>query len=107
MQETDSRNDGKIPVVCIGDVQKASRGSFSTTLLTATACLTSFQALMLITIASLSRGTGREFGGFDVKEIMIKMEAIANASGDFQYSPTPSFGESLEILNRLGEVGVP
>ena len=65
---------------------------------------TSFEALLLIALAALRRTTGREVGGFDVQDILVKMEAIASASGDPEYSPPPAFGETLELINRLGEV---
>lgn len=92
------------PIVRIGDVQKASRASFNMALLTAVSFSTPFQALLLVTLAALGRSTGRETGGFDIKEIMTKMEAIAGSSGDLQYSPPPSFGETIALLNQLGEV---
>ncbi len=50
------------------------------------------------------QSTGRHDGGFDINELITKMESISGGSGDVQYSPSPSFGETLEILNRLGEV---
>ena len=96
----------KPPVVRIIDVQRASKESFSTALLNAVSFSTSFQALALVSLASLCRTTGREFGGFDIKEIVVKMAALANSSGDPQYSPPPSFGETIHLLNRLGEVSV-
>jgi hypothetical protein len=92
------------PIIRIGDVQKASRASFNMALLTAVSFSTPFQALLLVTLAALGHSTGRETGGFDIKEIMTKMEAIAGASGDLQYSPPPSFGETIYLLNQLGEV---
>lgn len=61
---------------------------------------------MLVSLASLTQSTGRHDGGFDINELITKMEAISGASGDVQYSPPPSFAETLEILNRLGEVCV-
>jgi hypothetical protein len=59
---------------------------------------TSFQALLLVSRAALCRSTGREIGGFDIKDIMLKMEALAGASGDPQYSPPPSFGETMHLI---------
>lgn len=92
------------PVVRISDVQKASRESFSSILSKAVAFSTSFEALLLVSLASLTQSTGRHEGGFDINELITKMEAISGGSGDVQYSPPPTFGETLEILNRLGEV---
>lgn len=101
--EADKENQ-PIPTVRISDVQKASRESFNMAVVTAVSYSTSFQALLLVSLAALLRSTGREVGGFDIKDIMMKMEAIAGASGDHQYSPPPSFGETIRLLNRLGEV---
>jgi origin recognition complex subunit 1 len=92
--------------VRISDVQKASRESFNFAMVTAVSFSTSFQALLLVSLASLCRTTGREVGGFDIKDIMTKMEALAGASGEPQYSPPPSFGETIHLLNRLGEVRI-
>eukprot|EP00536_Pseudo-nitzschia_multiseries_P008253 jgi/Psemu1/20053/gm1.20053_g len=73
-------------------------------MVTAVSFSASFEALSLITLAALRRATGREVGGFDVKDILTKMEALANASGDPKYLPAPSFGETIRLLTRLGEV---
>jgi hypothetical protein len=97
-------SDGSYRRVKISDVQKASRESFNMALVTAVSFLTPFQALLLVSLASLCRTTGREVGGFDVKDIMTKMEAVAGASGDQLYLPPPSFGETIHLLNDLGEV---
>jgi Cdc6-like AAA superfamily ATPase len=94
------------PIVRISDVQKASRESFSSVMSTAVASSTSLQALLLVSLASLTRTTGRNEGGFDINELMTKMEAVSGSSGDPQYSPPPTFGETLEMLNRLGEVSL-
>ena len=90
--------------VKVRDVQKASRESFNMALVMAVSFSTPFQALVLITLANLCLATGRELGGFDLKDITTKMDAIASASGDDQYLPVPSFGETLRLLNDLGEV---
>ena len=71
---------------------------------TAVAFSTSLQALLFVSLASLTRTTGRQEGGFDINELITKMEAVSGSSGDLQYSPPPTFGETLEMLNRLGEV---
>jgi origin recognition complex subunit 1 len=93
------------PTVRISDVQKASLETFNISTTTAISFSSSFQALLLVSIASLKRTTGRE-GSFDIKDVMIKMEAVAGAAGDPQYSPPPSFGETIELLNSLAEVSV-
>jgi origin recognition complex subunit 1 len=108
--EADKENQAEeamaLPTVRISDVQKASRESFNMALVTAVSFSTSFQALLLVSLAALCRSTGREIGGFDIEDIMMKMEALVGASGDPQYSPPPSFGETIHLLNRLGEVSL-
>lgn len=95
---------GKYPTVRISDVQKASRESFDSALVTAVSFSTPFQALLLVSLASLCRTTGREVGGFDITDIMMKMEALSGSFGDPQYAPPPAFGETIQLLNRLAEV---
>ena len=73
-------------------------------MVTAVSFSASFEALLLVSLAALCRATGREVGGFDIKDILVKMEALANASGDPQYLPSPSFGETIRLLTGLGEV---
>jgi Cdc6-like AAA superfamily ATPase len=84
--ETDKENQAQskscFPKVRISDVQKASRESFNMALMTAVSFSTSFQAMLLVSLAALVRSTGREEGGFDIKDILVKMEALAGASGD-------------------------
>ena len=92
------------PIVRISDVQKGSRSSFNTALVTAVSFSTPYQALLLVTVASLGRSTGRESGGFDIQEILLKMESLCGAFGDVQYAPPPTFGETLGLLVQLGEV---
>ena len=102
----EGRGSESYPKVRIGDVQKASRQLCNDGHARAISFLSSFEALLLISLASLCRTTGQEKGSFDIKDIMIKMEALAGASGHPQYCPPPSFGETLHLLNRLGEVGI-
>ncbi len=92
------------PKVRISDVQKASRESFDSALVTAVSFSTPFQALLLVSLASLCRATGREVGGFDMTDIMTKMEALSGSIGESQYSPPPAMGETIQLLNHLAEV---
>jgi len=103
-ETANKENASKERTVRIADVQKASRESFDSALVTAVSFSTSFQALLLISLASLRRSTGREVGGFDLTDILIKMESLSGSSGDPEYAPPPSFGETLGLLNRLAEV---
>ena len=107
MEEADKSGPvQKNPIVRIKDVLKVSRESFNSAQSKAVSLSTSFEALLLVSIAALSKSTGREFGGFDVEEIMTKMEGMANASGDPEYQPAPNLPETLGILSRLGEANL-
>jgi len=97
---------GDFPKIRISDVQKASLVSFNMAMVTAVSFSSCFEALTLIALAVLRRSTGREVGGFDMKDILVKMEALANSSGNPQYLPAPSFGESIRLLTRLGEMNL-
>ena len=90
--------------VRISDVQKASRESFDSALVAAVSFSTQFQVLLLVALASLRRSTGREIGGFDITDIMTKMDSLSGSFGDPQYAPPPAFGETLYLLTRLAEV---
>jgi origin recognition complex subunit 1 len=93
----------KNPIVRIKDVLKVSRESFNSAQSKAVSLCTSFEALLLVSLAALSKSTGRESGGFDVEELLSKMEGTANAFGDMEYLPAPSLPETLGMLTRLGE----
>merc|ERR1719263_2782410 len=90
-------------MVRIRDLVTVTRESFNSGHSKAIAQCASFEALLLVSLHSLSRSTGREFGGFDVEELMTKMDAIANASGNPLYLPPPTLTETLGLLTRLGE----
>lgn len=105
-QEIITTSTESYPKVRISDVQKASRDSFDSALVTAVSFSSPFQALLLVSLASLCRTTGREVGGFDMIDIMTKMEAISGSSGDPQYAPPPTLGEAIQLLNHLSEVSL-
>jgi origin recognition complex subunit 1 len=98
------RSSPPYPKIRICDVQKASQESFNKAIVTVISYCTPLQALFLISLASLYRTTCREVGGFDVGDIMAKMRSVANASGDPQYLRPPSFSETVQLMNHLGEV---
>ena len=104
MVESDPEVKNSKPVVRIADVQRASRESFNAALVLAVSFSTPYEALLLTALASLGRSTGRETGGFDIKEIMTKVEAMSSMVDDPLYYPPPSFRETLDILTRLGAV---
>mmetsp|Transcript_4114 Transcript_4114/g.8091 ORF Transcript_4114/g.8091 Transcript_4114/m.8091 type:complete len:366 (+) Transcript_4114:1366-2463(+) len=93
-------------VVRIPDIQRAARDMFNSIINLAVSSATSFEALLIVSLASLQKHTGREKGGFDVQEILTKMKGIAEGLGDRQYLPAPNFSELLGLLNRLGEARV-
>ena len=94
---------GSQPIVSIADVQKGSKDLFSAIVLKAVSCSTDYEALLLISLGALKRA--RENGNFEIKEILTKIESIANSSGDPRYiSANLSFADVLGMLNRLGDV---
>lgn len=62
------------------------------------------EALLFISLGSLKLQLAREKGGFDLNEVVTKMEGIASSFGDERYIPSPTCSELLRMLNRLGEV---
>ena len=97
---------GTSPLVRIVDVQRVSREASDSGIAKAVAQSTPFEALLLVSMASLCRTTGRENRGFDVEEIMTKMDALAGGFGDEQYTPAPRLEETLFLLQRLAEVQI-
>lgn len=98
--------DGKLLQVCIDDVLKASREMFDTILSKAISCSTPLEALLYISLASMKQKSGREVGGFELKDVLIKMDGIASAFGDEAYLPSPTFQELVDMLNRLSEASI-
>ena len=94
---------GADPLVTIRDAVQVSRESFYSAKSQAITRCTAFEALLLVSLASLSKSTGREFGGFDMEDILVKMEALANGLGDPRYLPTPTLAEAMDIVSRLAE----
>jgi hypothetical protein len=94
------------PIVRIHDVQKGSRDMFTSIVLKAVSCSTDYEALLLIALGALKRG--QDDRSFQVKEILTKIESIANASGEPRYMDARlSLSDVLGIVNRLGDVSVP
>lgn len=89
------------PIVRIKDIQEVSRDSFHSTYARCISMCTTFEALLLIALAALTKSTGRETGGFDVEELLSKMEALANGSGDPEYSPPPNLDELFGLMSRM------
>jgi origin recognition complex subunit 1 len=109
MQEVEvgTRSDPKAPndrpMVRIKDIQRVSQEKVGSVMSHAIASAAPLEALVLVSLAALSRHSGRETGGFDIIEVMTKTQAVANASGNSEYTPAPAFHEMLEILGRLAE----
>lgn len=91
------------PLVMIRDAVKVSRESFHSAKSQAITRCTVFEALLLVSLASLSKSTGREFGGFDMEEILVKMESLANGLGNPRYLPSPTLAETMDVVARLAE----
>lgn len=98
-----STDDGLIK---IDDIQKASREMFDTIISKAISHATSFEALLFVSLASLKRKSGCELGGFEVKDVLVKMSGVASAFGDDAYLPAPTYQELLDMLNRLNEASI-
>ena len=91
------------PMVRISDVQKGSRDMFTSIVLRAVSCSTDYEALLLISLGSLKRG--QDDRSFQVKDILTKIESIANAYGERRYMEGRlSLADVLGIVNRLGDV---
>jgi origin recognition complex subunit 1 len=96
--------EGSRPLVRISDVQKGSRDMFTSMVFKAVSCSTDFEALLLIAIGALKRGKD---GSFEIKDVLTKIESIANASGEQRYmNARLSFADLLGMVNRLGDVSV-
>jgi origin recognition complex subunit 1 len=89
------------PVVHIKDVLRVSRESSNTAHARAAKCSSPHEVLVMIAIASLSKTTGRELGGFDTLEITVKVKSIASTTGSTMYYPPPDTMEILTILSEL------
>jgi origin recognition complex subunit 1 len=98
--------NGSRPVVKISDVQKGSRDMFTSIVHKAVSCSTSYEALLLISLGALKR-TRDDDGMFTVKEILMKVESVANSSGEARYmNARLSFADVLGMINRLGGAGI-
>jgi len=96
---------GSRPMVRISDVQKGSRDMFTSIVLKAVSCSTDYEALLLISLGALKRG--QDDRSFQVKEILTKIESIANASGELRYMDARlSFADVIGMVHRLGDVRV-
>jgi len=93
-------------IVRIPDIQRAAKDLLDSPLLKAVATCSSFEALVLVSLASLRWSSGREDGRCGVKELLTKMRGIANSLGNPQYLPVPTFDELIDLVNRMGEVSV-
>jgi len=66
-------------------VKKSSLDSFSAIIHLAISTLPVYPALLLISLGALKRVNGRQWDSFEVREILTKVESIANASGEAEY----------------------
>lgn len=92
-------------IVKISDVQRASSVKLDSPMLHAVATSTTYEALVLVALASLLNSSGHRFGAqFDLKCLLVKMRSIADSLGDASYQPVPRLNELLEMISRMGEV---
>jgi origin recognition complex subunit 1 len=91
-------------VVRIADVQRATRAMLDSPMIKAVTTCTAFEALVLISLAALRSASANEEAAIGMRDLLIKMRAVASVSGDPWYSPVPSFQELIGILNRMAEV---
>ncbi|KAL7548090.1 hypothetical protein ACHAWF_011377 [Thalassiosira exigua] len=97
--------EGSWPVVKISDVQRSNKDTFTSMVLKAVSHSTNYEALLLIALGSLKRT--RPDGLFTVKEILTKIESIANVSGEPRYmNARLSISDVLGMTRRLGAVSV-
>jgi len=102
-----NRNHDKAQIT-ISDVQKASREMFGTLLNKAVSNATTFEALLLVSLASIKKqSTALDDGGVFVQDVLIKMESLSRGIGDEKYCPSPTLSELLGMLSRFGEVRIP
>ena len=87
--------------VSMHDILAASHEMEGSTLIRAAKSCTGFEALVLISLSSIRRQTGRS--DCTIQNLLQKMNGIATAFGDDLYLPCPSFGETLELLMRMSE----
>ena len=71
------------PMVRILDVQKGSRDMHTSILQLAVSCSTDYEALLLISLCALKRT--RKDDSFSVREVLTKIEYVANTSGEARY----------------------
>ncbi len=93
-------------VVRIPDIQRAARDLLDSPLLKAVATCTSFEALVLVSLAALRWSSGRDDGRCRVQDLHVKMRGVADSVGNPQYLPVPTLDELFEMLNRMGEVSL-
>ena len=98
--------EGSHPKVKISDVQKGSRDMYTSIIHKAISCSSSYEALVLIAIGALKKAkVGSDIVSLDVREMLTKIESIANGSGEERYlSARLSLSDLLGILSRLGDV---
>ena len=101
--------EGSHPKVKISDVQKGSRDMYTSILHKAIACSSTYETLVLIAIGALKKNKigSTDVISLDLREILTKIESIANGSGEDRYmSARLSLGDLMGILRRLGDVSV-
>jgi len=83
------------------DVMEASRKLQGSLLLRGVSTCTAFEALVMVSLSTLRRQSGRSF--CSIHDLLRKMNGIASASGNMVYMPCPTYGETTGLLTRMSE----
>ena len=89
-------------IVSVPYIQKAGREASSQIVLQAVTHSTAYEALLLVSLASLKKRGMR--GIVSLEGLCTKMSSAAKSLGDPQYLPTPSKDDLLGLLQRMVEV---
>ena len=95
------KNVDEKPQVVLKHLFNVTASAFNSPQAHRIACLAEFEVLLIVALAVLSKSTGREQGGFDIEEVMTKMQAMTNALGDSRYGPPLTIPECLVVLGQL------
>jgi origin recognition complex subunit 1 len=98
--DREEKNTGN-PLVMVKDIVAAVQKTTSSAEFKSIVQCAPFEALLLISLAVLRKNTGIKSKGFDLEEILTKMEHLAKSSGDVMYLPPPNLKETLGLVSRL------
>ena len=88
--------------VTINDIRDAAKSMDGSMLSRAVSTCTPFEALAIVSLSSIRQQTGRQ--NCSISELVVKMRGVASKSGEDIYQPSPTFGETIELLTRMSEI---